>query len=82
VRIGLIVFVGSWGGIRGRGRRAIRSGSEGLLVYGHRFGGRDRWRMHIFNSFEQVVNYSLAAKTRLMTVPAGRKTYAMLRSGL
>lgn len=38
--------------------------------------------MHIFNSFEQVVNYSLAAKTRLMTVPAGRKTYAMLRSGL
>jgi hypothetical protein len=30
VRIGLIVFVGSWVGIRDRGRRVIRSGIEGV----------------------------------------------------
>lgn len=32
MRIGLIVLVGSWGGILGRGRRVTRSGVSRLVV--------------------------------------------------
>lgn len=77
--IGSIVFVGSWGGIRDRSRRVIRSGIEaacckGLALCGLRLGVEiDGEWISIILLVQAVKNSVLSAENGFMTVLENRK---------